>query len=71
VNDIKATASARAERAGNISAQVACYRERARAWRRYAALLEAAGRDGSGAVMAAQRDENRARELERGATEER
>ena len=56
-----------AQRAGHVSAQVAALRERARCWREWAAHLEKAGRDSYGAILAAQRDETHALQLEGGA----
>ena len=56
-----------AERAGNVSAQIAALRERARCWREWAEHVKKAGRDNAGAILAAQRDENNALQLEAGA----
>jgi hypothetical protein len=49
-----------AERAGNVAERIALLRERARAWREYGRLLDKAGRDASGAILGAMRDETSA-----------
>jgi hypothetical protein len=56
-----------AERAGRIPEQIALLRERARAWREYGALLRKAGKENTGAELAALRDESNAAQLEGGA----
>jgi len=56
-----------AERAGNVSAQIAALRERARCWREWAEHLAKAGRDNHAAVLSAMRDEITAGQLEAGA----
>lgn len=53
-----------AEKSGHVSAQIATLRERARVWRDYGRLLEAAGSDSHGAELAALRDEANAHQLE-------
>lgn len=45
-----------AERAGNVSDQVAVLRERSRVWRSWADQLLASGREAYPAMLAAQRD---------------
>lgn len=55
-----------AERADNVSAQIATLRERARCWREWGELLEKAGKDNYGAILAALRDETHAQQLEGG-----
>lgn len=45
-----------AERAGNVSEQVAVLRARSRVWRRWADHLERAGRENHPAVLASMRD---------------
>jgi hypothetical protein len=56
-----------AERAGNVSAQIAALRERARCWREWGEHLKANGRDHSGSELAAMRDESTADRLAGGA----
>lgn len=56
-----------AERAGNVSAQIAALRERARCWREWGEHQKAAGRESYGAELAAMRDETHAFQLEGGA----
>lgn len=56
-----------AERAGNVSAQIATLRERARCWREWGEHLTKSGRDNVGAILSAQRDEASAFALEGGA----
>jgi septal ring factor EnvC (AmiA/AmiB activator) len=45
-----------AERADNLSDQVAVLRERSRVWRSWADLLEQTGREAHPAILASQRD---------------
>lgn len=52
-----------AERADDVSAQIAALRERALVWRRWAQLMTDTGRDATPAILAAQRDEISAERL--------
>ena len=56
-----------AEKADNVSEQVAVLRERARVWRRWADHLEQSGRDNYPAVLSAMRDDISADRLAEGA----
>jgi hypothetical protein len=56
-----------AERAGDVKTQIDMLRQRGMAWRAWAQMLQRNGRDSHGAILAAQRDELTADELEAGA----
>lgn len=55
-----------AERAGDVSRQIAALRERGRCWREWGEHLTKSGRDNVGAILSAQRDETTAQQLEDG-----
>jgi septal ring factor EnvC (AmiA/AmiB activator) len=56
-----------AERADNLSAQVAALRERSRVWRSWADMLDQTGREAYPAILASQRDATSADRLAGGA----
>lgn len=56
-----------AEKADDVTGQIVALRERAKLWRQYGAMLQAAGADNVGAELSAQRDEISADNLARGA----
>jgi hypothetical protein len=56
-----------AEKAGNISEQIALLYQRARGWYQFGELQRTAGRDWHTAIISAQRDETSARQLQDGA----